>query len=142
MTAPAAVTIVALVVAAALLIRTALVWIDIGADLGGVGPWRRPRPERGRTRLPADFIGLWSLFGSRSIETYDGSWEAAVRRLDRLEESLTGRPRSTDGTVERSSAWLARRVGELEAVVGISPPGGFDDPADGRRDRDEDPRFR
>lgn len=118
---------VAGVVCLAGLVRAGLVLANIGSDSHAFGPWDRPEPKQPSSRLPADFIALWSLFGERSMQDYAGSWEAAVMRLDRLEAHLqefSQDQRQSDLTAgpapERYSAtWLARRVDELVALAGM-----------------------
>ncbi|MDH3678676.1 MAG: hypothetical protein OEV40_01875 [Acidimicrobiia bacterium] len=122
MTPVAAVTIFALVVAVAALARAGYVLLHIGSDVHAAGPWTRPHQEPPRTRLPADLGGLWSLFGLDSLQRYPGSWEAAVRRLDTIEESLTGRPANrSEAPIEPSEEWLHHRVAELEALIDNNP---------------------
>lgn len=122
MTVVAAITIAALVVVVAALARAGYVLLHIGSDVHAAGPWNRPHPDPPRTRLPADLGGLWSLFGERSLHRYPGSWEAAVRRLDTIEEGLTGRPADpSDAPLGPSADWLHRRVAELEALIDTNP---------------------
>jgi hypothetical protein len=102
----------AVTVAAAAASFAAFVWtvyqlLDIGFDSHAAGPLRRPEPARRPTRLPADFVGLWSLFGQRSMRYYAGSWEAAVSRLDRLEASLREAQPTTPVASSQSAAGQA-----------------------------------
>lgn len=140
-------TLAATVAGAAAFVWTVYLLLDVGSDSHAAGPWRRPEPTRRPTRLPADFVGLWSLFGQRSMRDYAGSWEAAVSRLDRLEASLLeaqagNGDRSTRHTVPpphpaRSSRraadpaeeWLHRRLDRLEALAGLTGPADDRDPA-------------
>ncbi|MEZ5408868.1 MAG: hypothetical protein R2761_12635 [Acidimicrobiales bacterium] len=111
----------------------AVIWVvyvlfDIGSDGLGAGPWSRPDVNQVHSRLPADFIGLWSLFGSRSINALAGSRESAVRRLDRLEAHLRGLPYDADGApgstpvpANFDEGWLEARLDELERLAGLQP---------------------
>ena len=118
------ITLIAVVLAVASLLRVAYVLIVIGTDVHATGPWKRPMRQRSHTRLPSDFRGLWSLLGPRSLDNYPGSWEAAVRRLDRVEESLTGSVApKIDVPVEPSQGWLIERVADLEALLEPSRQG-------------------
>ncbi|MDH4363729.1 MAG: hypothetical protein OEY41_02045 [Acidimicrobiia bacterium] len=129
-------TPVAIAVAAAGAVALgAMIWVvyvlfDIGSDGLGAGPWSRPDLNQVHSRLPADFIGLWSLFGSRSINALAGSRESAVRRLDRLEAHLRGLPYDADaapGTTpvpaDFSDGWLEARLDLLERLAGLQPAG-------------------
>lgn len=113
-------TIVACVFALIALVRAMLVFLKIGSDVHGVGPWNRPRRTPPRTRLPADLRSLWALFGLRSLARYPGSWEAASKRLERIEETIVGRPIPETRIPEQpSGAWLNDRVGRLETMLDI-----------------------
>ena len=109
------------------LVRAAMVLANIGSDSHAFGPWDRPEPTRPNSRLPADFIALWSLFGERSMQDYAGSWEAAVMRLDRLEAHLnefSQDQRRVDlaagpAPEHYSPTWLAHRIDELVALAGM-----------------------
>lgn len=125
-------TAVAAVVAVGAIVWTLYVLFDIGSDGLGAGPWRRPQPYQTHTRLPADFVGLWALFGSRSINGLAGSRESAVRRLARLEAVLRGQapadaepsPEIINALVQGASfdqGWLERRVDQLEILAGLQP---------------------
>jgi hypothetical protein len=152
MTPLAAVTIGAAGLGLVAFIRTVYVLLEIGSDSFAAGPWRRPEPTRRPTRLPADFIGLWSLFGQRSMRDYAGSWEAAVSRLDRLEASLledqperanqapSASPvpppsagRSRRRVEDPAEEWLHRRLDRLESLAGLSTPASLHDSASERR---------
>ena len=112
------ITMVSVGLAVMALLRLAYVLIIIGTDVHATGPWKRPVRPRPHTRLPSDFRGLWSLLGPRSLENYPGSWEAAVRRLDRVEESLTGSVApKVDIPPEPSQGWLSERVAGLETLL-------------------------
>ncbi|MGF1597850.1 MAG: hypothetical protein ACFCVK_13115 [Acidimicrobiales bacterium] len=131
MTVVAAVTVVALLVILVALGAAVKALTDIGIDADGFGPWRRPPPTRPPTRLPADFVALWSLLGERSLRTYAGSWEAAVRRVDRLEVHLRHRrgpaagctPKPSPAPADYSPGWLDSRVDRLEQLAGAHPVG-------------------
>lgn len=122
---------IAVAVAAAVALG-AVIWVvyvlfDIGSDGLGAGPWSRPDVNQVHSRLPADFIGLWSLFGSRSINALAGSRESAVRRLDRLETHLRGLPYDADAqgatpvSAEFGDGWLDARLDQLERLAGLQP---------------------
>ncbi len=133
------VTVAAAIVALAVIIWTLYVLFDVGFDGQGVGPWQRPQPRQAHSRLPADFIGLWSLFGSKSIDVLAGSREAAVRRLARLEANLQGQPFDAEQPVPSAGAgarpdsfdegWLERRLDQLEALAGLTRPTTGSDPS-------------
>lgn len=136
MTVIALATAIAAVAAVATVVWTLSVLFDIGSDGLGAGPWQRPEARPTHSRLPADFIGLWSLFGSRSIDALAGSRESAVRRLARLEANLRGQRMEADGGGPMPSGptgggesfepgWLERRLDDLEILAGL-PPGGAD----------------
>lgn len=123
---------IAVAVAAAVAVG-AVIWVvyvlfDIGSDGLGAGPWSRPDVNQVHSRLPADFIGLWSLFGSRSINALAGSRESAVRRLDRLEAHLRGLPYDADAApgatpvpADFGDGWLEARLDQLERLAGLQP---------------------
>lgn len=123
---------IAVAVAAAVAVG-AVIWVvyilfDIGSDGLGAGPWSRPDVNQVHSRLPADFVGLWSLFGSRSINALAGSRESAVRRLDRLEAHLRGvsydadaAPGATPVPASFDDGWLESRVEQLERLAGLQP---------------------
>lgn len=128
MTPVAILTAVAAAVAVGAVIWVLYILFDIGSDGLGAGPWTRPGNNAVHSRLPADFIGLWSLFGSRSINALAGSRESAVRRLDRLEAQLRGLPHdaeaapgSTAVPASFDDGWLERRLNELERLAGLQP---------------------
>lgn len=122
---PVAIATVAASVLALASIGWAL-WVlfDIGSDGLGAGPWVRPEHRQPNSRLPADFVGLWGLFGSRSIEVLAGSRESALRRLARLEASLRGLDPEHEATAFMSDTfddgWLERRLDRLEALAGMT----------------------
>lgn len=124
------VTLAAALVAVGTILWTLYVLFEIGSDGLGAGPWRRPERGQAHTRLPADFVGLWSLFGSRSINGLAGSRESALRRLARLEAVLRGQapadaepsPETINALVQGTSfdeGWLEARVEQLEILAGL-----------------------
>lgn len=130
MTLVAIATAVAAVLGVLSMLWALWVLFDIGSDGLGAGPWTRPEPRQPHSRLPADFVGLWSLFGSRSIQVLTGSRESALRRLARLEATIRGLdPDSIDpdgGAAAFMSdtfedGWLDRRLDRLETLAGITP---------------------
>ncbi len=128
MTPVAIAVAVAAAVAVGAVIWVAYILFDIGSDGLGAGPWSRPDVNQVHSRLPADFVGLWSLFGSRSINALAGSRESAVRRLDRLEAHLRGIPYDADAAPAASpepasfdDGWLESRVEQLERLAGLQP---------------------
>lgn len=146
-----AVTIAVTVAALAALLWLGYTLADIGSDTHAFGPWNRPEAPKRHTRLPADFIALWSLFGEKSIQTYAGSWEAAVRRLSRLEVFLDDRrhidaidrlhPESStvadtlDPTAPDtySPEWVVDRIVHLEMLAGLLEPGETHEPPTGQQ---------
>jgi hypothetical protein len=120
-------TVASVGIVAGAVIWTLYVLFDIGSDGLGAGPWHRPQPSQPHSRLPSDFVGLWSLFGSKSIDVLAGSRESAVRRLARLEANIRGLHPDADGltgssrvpTASIDQVWLVRRLDELEILAGM-----------------------